>query len=82
MNVMQNSYLGQVGAARGFGQCGAPEAWLSRFRFPLMSMAEIIGIPPKAISLNGELGLAFGARGSGGIDPATAHYERDHVVLT
>jgi hypothetical protein len=47
----------------------------------LMDMAAILDIPPKAISLNGELGLAFGARGSGGIDPAKAHYEHDFVVI-
>jgi hypothetical protein len=47
----------------------------------LMDMAAILDIPPKAISLNGELGLAFGARGGGGVDPAKAHYERDFVVI-
>jgi hypothetical protein len=47
----------------------------------LMDMAAILGIPPKSISLNGELSLAFGARGSGGIDPAKAHYEADYVVI-
>lgn len=47
----------------------------------LMDMAAILGIPPKAISLNGQLGLAFGARGTGGIDPAAAHYERDYVAI-
>lgn len=47
----------------------------------LMDMAAIIGVPPKALSLNGELGLAFGARGGGGVNPAAAHYERDKVVI-
>lgn len=47
----------------------------------LMDMAAIIGVPPKALSLNGELGLAFGARGSGGVDPAAAHYEPGKVVI-
>lgn len=28
----------------------------------LMDLAAVLGISPKAISLNGELGLAFGAR--------------------
>lgn len=44
----------------------------------LLDLAELTGIPPKAISLNGELGLAFGARGSGG---ASAHYEPTTVVI-
>ncbi|MER2492325.1 LPD38 domain-containing protein [Catenovulum sediminis] len=47
----------------------------------LLDLAEIIGVPPKALSLNGELGLSFGARGSGGKNPASAHYEPDHVVI-
>lgn len=44
----------------------------------LMDLAEVLGIPPKAISLNGELGLAFGARGSGW---AAAHYESGTKVI-
>lgn len=47
----------------------------------LMDMAAVIGIPPKAVSLNGELGIAFGARGSGGKNPAAAHYEPGHIVI-
>ena len=31
-----------------------------------MDMADILGVPPKAMSLNGLLGIAFGAQGSGG----------------
>ena len=46
-----------------------------------MDMAAILDINPKAISLNGELGLAFGARGKGGVNPAAAHYEPDKVVI-
>ncbi|WP_323918916.1 LPD38 domain-containing protein [Aeromonas caviae] len=47
----------------------------------LMDLAAVLGISPKAISLNGELGLAFGARGSGGVKPAAAHYEPGKVVI-
>lgn len=47
----------------------------------LMDMAAILDIPPKAISLNGELSLAFGARGTGGIDAAKAHYEAGFIVI-
>lgn len=43
----------------------------------LMDLAGVVGIPPRALSLNGELGLAFGARGHGGKRPAAAHYEQD-----
>ncbi|MFM4777044.1 LPD38 domain-containing protein [Aeromonas veronii] len=47
----------------------------------LMDMAAVLGISPKSLSLNGELGLAFGARGSGGGNPAAAHYEPGKVVI-
>lgn len=47
----------------------------------LMDLAETLGIPPKAVSLNGTLGLAFGARGKGGKRPAAAHYEPNKVVI-
>ena len=43
-----------------------------------MDLAKILGISPQAVSLNGELGIAFGARGGGG---AKAHYEREEVVI-
>ncbi|WP_145600808.1 LPD38 domain-containing protein [Yersinia frederiksenii] len=44
----------------------------------LIDMAELLNVPTKALSLNGELGLAFGARGKGG---AKAHYEPVQVVI-
>lgn len=47
----------------------------------LMDLAGVLNIPPKALSLNGELGLAFGARGHGGKLAPKAHYERDHIVI-
>ena len=47
----------------------------------LMDLAGVIDIPPKALSLNGTLGLAFGARGKGGKNAASAHYEPDTVVI-
>lgn len=47
----------------------------------LLDLSNILGVPPRAISLNGTLGLAFGARGKGGINPAAAHYEPDNKVI-
>ncbi|CAG36720.1 LPD5 domain-containing protein [Desulfotalea psychrophila] len=47
----------------------------------LYDLANLLGIPPRAISLNGELSLAFGARGSGGKNAAMAHYEPGKVVI-
>ena len=46
----------------------------------LMDLAEILNIPPAAISLNGELALAFGARGQG-LSGAKAHYEPERAVI-
>jgi hypothetical protein len=46
----------------------------------LMDLAEVIGLPPKAIGLNGDLALAFGARGQG-LSSARAHYEQERSVI-
>jgi protein-L-isoaspartate O-methyltransferase len=47
----------------------------------LMDLSAVLGIPSRALSLNGKLGLAFGARGKGGKGAAAAHYETDTVVI-
>jgi hypothetical protein len=44
----------------------------------LADLADVLGIPARAISLDGTLGLAFGARGSGS---AAAHYEPAKLVI-
>lgn len=44
----------------------------------LTDLAEIMGVPPKAMSLNGTLGMAFGARGGGRF---AAHYEPGKLVI-
>jgi len=44
----------------------------------LMDLTSLTGLTPNALSLNGELAFAFGARGSGN---ANAHYEPDKVVI-
>lgn len=43
-----------------------------------MDLADAIGKSPRSLSLNGQLGIAFGARGGG---RAAAHYEPDKVVI-
>ncbi|CAI2146275.1 Antirestriction protein [Serratia fonticola] len=62
-------------------ESGRRQAELNDAYDSLQDMADLIGIPPKAISLNGELGLAFGARGRGGSNAAKAHYEPGEVVI-
>lgn len=46
----------------------------------LMDLAEVLNIPPKAIALDGDLALAFGARGQG-LSSAKAHYESGKAVI-
>ncbi|MDN5925351.1 MAG: LPD5 domain-containing protein, partial [Xanthomonadales bacterium] len=44
----------------------------------LMDLAAIVGVPPRALSLNGTLGLGLGSRGHGW---ASAHFESDRLVI-
>ncbi len=44
----------------------------------LLDMAELLGISPRAVSLDGRLGFAIGARGGGS---AAAHYEPGENVI-
>ena len=60
---------------------GRRQADLNEAYDALMDLAGILGVPPRALSLNGELGLAFGARGKGGKNAARAHYEPGTVVI-
>lgn len=46
----------------------------------LMDLADVLGVPPRAIGLDGELALAFGARGHG-LHSARAHYEHERAVI-
>ena len=57
------------------------QADLNRAFDALMDLSDVLGIPPRALSLDGSLGLAFGARGHGGKSAAAAHYEPDQVVI-
>lgn len=57
------------------------QAELNRAHDALMDLAEVLGCAPRALSLGGALGLAFGARGRGGKGAAAAHYEPDQVVI-
>jgi Inorganic Pyrophosphatase/Large polyvalent protein-associated domain 1/Transglycosylase SLT domain len=44
-------------------------------------LAKVLGIDPQALSLGGQLSIAFGARGHGGKDAASAHYEPARAVI-
>ena len=47
----------------------------------LHDMARVIGIKPKAVSLNGQLGISFGSRGQGGRGAGAAHYEPGSGII-
>ncbi|EHW3107372.1 TPA: hypothetical protein MRP33_000816 [Escherichia coli] len=59
---------------------GSPrrQADLNRAYDSLHDLADVLNVPTKALSLNGRLGLAFGARGKG---KAAAHYEPGEVAI-
>jgi hypothetical protein len=46
----------------------------------LLDLADALGIPAKALMLNGDLAIAFGARGQGLVG-AKAHYEIDYGII-
>ncbi|HGU4274955.1 TPA: LPD38 domain-containing protein [Escherichia coli] len=54
------------------------QADLNRAYDSLHDLAEVLNVLTKALSLNGRLGLAFGARGKG---KAAAHYEPGEVAI-
>ena len=54
---------------------------LDRAYYALKDLAHALNLPPRAISLGGTLGLAFGARGIGGKNSAVAHYEPSFEVI-
>ena len=47
----------------------------------LSDLAGVLNVPSTTLSLDGQLGLAFGARGRGGRNPAAAHYEQSKVAI-
>jgi len=47
----------------------------------LCDLAAALKLPPKGLSLDGSLAVAFGSRGSGGKNAALAHYEPSRKVI-
>ena len=61
------------------GKNGRERQWMLNNAYDsLLDLAQILGIPPKATSLDGELGLCFGSRGFGS---ASAHYEPENRLI-
>jgi hypothetical protein len=57
---------------KGYINDAARQEYLNHAYDALQDLAETLGIPAKALSMNGELGIAFGAQGRGGT--AAAHF--------
>ena len=61
------------------GKNGRERQWMLNNAYDsLLDLAQILGIPPKATALDGELGLCFGSRGFGS---ASAHYEPENRLI-
>lgn len=60
------------------GQIRDRQGMLNAAYDALMDLADVLGIPPRAIALNGTLGLGLGSRGHGW---ASAHYEPGALVI-
>lgn len=54
---------------------------LNRSYDAFLDLASVLQLPPKGLSLNGTLAMAFGARGRGGKNAAMAHYEPNRMVI-
>ena len=81
-NVTTDEFMAAFGFRGGeFGNWVKPEerrVMLNAAYDSFMDLAEMLGIPPRAVSLGGELAIAFGARGKKG---AAAHFEPDRAVI-
>lgn len=61
------------------GKNGRERQWMLNNAYDaLYDLSKILNIPPKAVALNGELGLCFGSRGFGS---ASAHYEPENRII-
>jgi hypothetical protein len=70
---------GQFGNWVSQGNNAKERQWMLNNAYDaFMDLASILNIPPKAVSLDGQLGISFGARGRG---KASAHFESDAQVI-
>lgn len=83
-NVDSEKFM-QVFGFRGgeFGNWVAADERQTMLNFSydaLLDMAEVLGVPPKSLSLGGRLAIGFGSRGKGLIG-AAAHFEPERGVI-
>lgn len=79
--MFQEAFGFRGGEFGNWNKGGDGQAALNYAYDALQDFAETLGVPPKALSLNGELAIAFGARGTGGKNSASAHYEPGYQVF-
>lgn len=79
--MFQETFGFRAGEFGNWNMGGDGQAALNHAYEALLDLADTIGVPPKAISLDGQLAIAFGARGRGGKGSAAAHYEPDTMVI-
>lgn len=79
--MFQEAFGFRGGEFGNWNMGGDGQAALNHAYEALHDLADAIGVPSRALSLNGELAIAFGARGTGGKDAASAHYEPGYRVI-
>jgi len=83
-NVTPEQFMDTFGLRAGeFGNwvAGDERQEMLNFAFDAFAdMAEVLGVPYKAISLNGRLAIGFGSRGQG-LSGASAHFEPQRGVI-
>lgn len=47
----------------------------------LHDLADVLGMSPRDMSLNGRLAIGFGSHGTGGLNSAKAHYDPEHEFI-
>jgi DNA repair protein RadC len=79
--MFQDTFAFRGGQFGNWNMGGDGQAALNGAYDALLDFADILGVQPKALSLNGELAIAFGARGHGGEGAGAAHYEPGFKVI-
>ena len=79
--MFQETFGFRAGEFGNWNMGGDGQAALNHAYESLLDLADAVGVPPKAISLDGRLAIAFGSRGTGGKGSAAAHYEPGSVVI-
>ncbi len=73
--MFQEAFGFRGGEFGNWNMGGDGQAALNHAYDALHDFADMLGVQPRALSLNGDLAIAFGARGTGGTGAAAAHYE-------